>query len=74
MLCMGQAVANGDVNAALSAATIFADTFAAANDNGTECGLANPSAQARERILATMLRMDAVTYGSSTYILQVRMF
>jgi len=66
-----QAVANGDVSSALSVASIFAQTFADPVPDAQICAPDSPSAAARERILATMLQLDSVTYGSSTYILQV---
>ena len=67
-----QAVANGDVSAALSAASIFAETFPGEPAEDADlCADSGPSAAARFRILATMAQLDAVTYSSSTYILQV---
>ena len=67
-----QAVANGDVSTALSVATIFAQTFGEAAPDASLCQADSPTAAVREQILATMLQLDAVTYSSSTYILQAR--
>lgn len=73
-LCSFQAVANGDSSAALSVASIFAQTFTEATVESPVCDPDSASARAREDILNTMLRLDSVTYSSSTFILQVRPF
>ena len=65
-----QAVANGDSSAALSVASIYAQTFSQTS-SGPSCDPQSASAAARERILSEMLKLDSVTYSSSTYILQV---
>ena len=66
-------MANGDVSTALSVATIFAQTFGEAAPDASLCQADSPTAAVREQILATMLQLDAVTYSSSTYILQARL-
>ena len=69
-----QAVANGDSSAALSVASIFAQTFSQPATGSSLCQPESASAAARERILESMLKLDSVTYSSSTYILQARQF
>ena len=66
-----QAVANGDSSAALSVASIYAQTFSQQTTGPDVCNPQTESAIVRERILSSMLKLDSVTFSSSTYILQV---